>query len=262
MSRYLSLYFLLGFLIIMGAFASMAQNSYGMTLLGMVAAIFAVLFISQWMSRVKKKGMRADARTIELAALTVTAIMVSLKVFQLSFAFSRWVMLAAGAALVVVHGSSLIKFLRSGKEMPVLYRVFKITYYLALVLFIISFATSDITNRFSNVLGGAALALALACLVMAMMNDRFLVDGVEETDWSWVMARKDRSALLMVLFTFMSLYMVLSRSGVLPPLYSDEYPPAFYALQDKSDDGTKAGKAIDHQEFKKEYLRFVERNLK
>jgi hypothetical protein len=114
----------------------------------------------------------------------------------------------------------------------------------------------------SNNLIVVALVMSIICLVMALMNRRFLINGTEETAWSWMLARKDRSALLMVLFTFMSLYLVLSSSGILPPLYSDEYPPAFYTMQDKRDNGAKPGASIDHREFKREYLHFVERNLK
>ena len=262
MNRYLSLYFLLGFLIIMGAFASMAQNTYGMTLLGVVAVIFAILFVSQWVQRTKKKGVTADARTVELASLTVMSILVSLKIFQLSFQASRWLMLIAGTALILVYGRSLVKFIREGSELPVLYRAFKITYYLTLIVFIISFAISDVAYRLSNNLVVVALVMAVVCLVMAVMNRRFLVNGSEETAWSWALARKDRSALLMVLFTFMSMYMVLSSAGVLPLLYSDEYPPAFYTMKDTRDDGAKDGASMDHRAFKREYLHFVERNLK
>jgi len=262
MNRYLSLYFLLGFLIIMGAFASMAQNTYGMTLLGVVAAIFAILFISQWVRRTKKKGVTADARTVELASLAVMSILISLKIFQLSFLASRWLMLIAGLALILVYGRSLLKFIQEGSDLPVLYKAFKIIYYLTLIVFIVSFAISDVAYRLSNSLMLVALVMAIICVVMALMNKRFLVNGTEETDWSWMLARRDRSALLMVLFTFMSLYMVLASSGILPPLYSDEFPPAFYTMQDKKDDGAKDGASIDHRAFKREYLHFVERNLK
>jgi hypothetical protein len=262
MNRYLSLYFLLGFLIILGAFASMAQNSYGMSLLGVVAAIFALLFLSQWVGRTRKKGLVVDARTVELISLAVMSILISLKIFQVSFTASRWLMLAAGAALVAVYGRSWLTFVREGKDLPPTYRAFKILYYWALILFVISFAVSDIAYRFSNTLVVLALAAGLVCFVLVLMNRKFLVNGTEETDLSWVLARKDRSALLMVMLTFMSLYLLLSKAGVLPQLYSDEYPPAFYTLQDKRDDGAKAGKSIDHREFKREYLHFVERNLK
>jgi hypothetical protein len=212
--------------------------------------------------RAKKKGVTFDARTVELASLTLMSILASLKIFQLSFQASRWLMLVAGVALVVVYARPLVKSIRTGKNLPAQYQAYRITYYIALILFIVSFAISDVLYRLSNTVMLLALVVGLASLAMALMNHRFLVNGTEETAWSWTLARKDRSALLMVLFIFMALYMVLAGSGILPPLYSDEFPPAFYTMQDTRDDGAKAGASIDHRAFKREYLHFVERNLK
>ena len=49
------IYFLLFILLVMGAFASMAQNSYGLKLMGGVAFVFGLVFIVEFISGLGKK---------------------------------------------------------------------------------------------------------------------------------------------------------------------------------------------------------------
>ena len=49
-------YFLLFILLIMGTFASMAQNNYGMKIIGGVAFAFALIFIVEFISVIRKNG--------------------------------------------------------------------------------------------------------------------------------------------------------------------------------------------------------------
>jgi hypothetical protein len=58
--------------------------------------------------------------------------------------------------------------------------------------------------------------------------------------------------------------MGLTRIGVLPSMYSDEYPQAYFKLVNKAETGKEKpvnGK-YRHQEFKEKYDDFLERNIK
>ncbi|HSF44363.1 MAG TPA: hypothetical protein VLA58_00080, partial [Chitinophagaceae bacterium] len=56
MKTYNTIYFLLFVLLIMGAFASMAQNSYGLKLLGVVGMLFGLLFLYQLIRFLMRPG--------------------------------------------------------------------------------------------------------------------------------------------------------------------------------------------------------------
>src|SRR5579871_4051085 len=85
MKGYNTLYYLLFVILIMGAFASMAQNSYGQKILGGVAIAFAILFIVQFIDSVHKKKNRSIYTSIELACLFVISIIFALRIFYISF---------------------------------------------------------------------------------------------------------------------------------------------------------------------------------
>ena len=75
---------------------------------------------------------------------------------------------------------------------------------------------------------------------------------------------KDRVFLLLSLFIIFSLYYGLSGSGILPKLYSDKFPQAYYELVNNAETGKEKpvnGK-YKYEEFRKMYDQFVERNIK
>ncbi|HQW92222.1 MAG TPA: hypothetical protein PKY28_03945, partial [Ferruginibacter sp.] len=71
---------------------------------------------------------------------------------------------------------------------------------------------------------------------------------------------KDHSVIIVSLFVLFSLYMGLNRIGLLPGIYSDEFPRAYFELVDKASSGKE--KKLDgrypYEDFKDSYDRFLE----
>ena len=87
MKKYNTLYYLLFMLIVMGAFASMAQNDYGTTILGLSAVSFSVLFLVQLISMVITTKNWIKNGAIELVSLCVLAGILAMRVFFIHFQF-------------------------------------------------------------------------------------------------------------------------------------------------------------------------------
>ncbi|MBA2746636.1 MAG: hypothetical protein H0U44_10455, partial [Flavisolibacter sp.] len=58
MKKFNTIYYLLFILLVMGAFASMAQNSYGLKIMGGVAFVFALVFLLEFISVLRTKDKR------------------------------------------------------------------------------------------------------------------------------------------------------------------------------------------------------------
>ena len=71
---------------------------------------------------------------------------------------------------------------------------------------------------------------------------------------------KDHSIIIVSLFLLFALYFGFNKIGILPGVYSDEYPKAYYKLVDeaaKRNENPVDGK-YKYEEFKEKYDRFLE----
>ena len=86
MKRDQTFFYLLFVLLVMGAFAAMAQNSYGLKILGGVAAIFGVIFLVRLGSMVLNERKNVFA-ILELTSLTILAFIFFFFFFYIYFLF-------------------------------------------------------------------------------------------------------------------------------------------------------------------------------
>jgi hypothetical protein len=87
----------------MGTFASMAQNSYGMKIIGGVAFAFALIFIVEFIS-VMRKNDKIDVYTlIEPVCLFLLAFIFGLRVFYIRFPYVELLFGAASHLLMLVY---------------------------------------------------------------------------------------------------------------------------------------------------------------
>jgi hypothetical protein len=71
---------------------------------------------------------------------------------------------------------------------------------------------------------------------------------------------RDHSVIIVSLFILLTLYTGLNRIGLLPGIYSDQFPQEYFRLVEKASSGQE--KAIDgkyrHSNFKEQYELFLE----
>ena len=85
MNKYITTYYLLILLLITGAFASMAQNNYGIIIMGWVAVAFGTVFLLQSVQAAVKGPSDNIDTLVELFTLAVICILLALPVFYLHF---------------------------------------------------------------------------------------------------------------------------------------------------------------------------------
>ena len=241
----------------------MAQNSYGLKILGGVFIGFGVIFLFQLAQNVQKKDDKDIGTLIELPALFLLSIIIALRVFHIHFIYIEWIFALAGLALIIVYINKMINSFQSLQQENIFLAILVLIFQLCIVLFTISLIAVPFIPELSVVIGATALILLIGGIVTVFVRRQFLVEGNNISVFTAIGRFKDRSILLLSLFLISSLYLGFTNIGVLPILYSDEYPQAYFELVNKAEAGKE--KAVNgrykHEDFKKMYDDFLSKNI-
>ena len=263
MKKYNPVYYLLFILLVMGAFASMAQNSYGLTIMGGVALAFGLLFLVEFVTGVGRREKKDIFVWAELAAMIVFSVIFGCRVFHIYFAYIEWVFAAAGAWLIFFYLRKL--FIRYGRLVHRNRRLawLGVIFHLGIILFLISLIMIPFTAQKAEWAGMVAFVFLLVFILGAFIKRDDLVDGNKITAMQMIAGYRDHSIVLASLFLLFSLFAAFNKAGLVPGIYSDEFPRAYYELveqatskKEKPEDGK-----YKYEEFMRQYKQFL-KNVK
>jgi len=246
----------------MGAFASMAQNDYGIKLIGGVAALFSIVFSVQLVNSYQQTGTARVIDLLELASLTLLAAILAMRVFYIRFLFVEGIFGIAGLMLIAVYIQKTLFTWQSTKQKNKVLALMVLLFQSSILLYCISMTVTPFIPSLAEPAGAVGFLLAIAFFVMSFMKRKMMADGERVTGISYISRFKDKSVILFALFLLFTSYMGLTRVGIFPKMYSDEYPQAYFELVNQAEAGNE--KPVDgkyrHEEFKEKYDQFVERN--
>ena len=259
MKKYNSIFYLLFILLVMGTFASMAQNSYGLKIMGGVALAFGLVFLLEFITALGKKEKKDGYALAELASMILFSGIFGCRIFHIHFPYIEWLFAAAGAWLVFFYIRKLfIRFHR------LLFRNRRLAwlgviFHGSIILFLVSLIMVPFAAQKAEWVGMAAFAFLLVFIIGALVKRDDLVDGNKVTAMQMVTGYRDHSIVLASLFLLFSLFAAFNKAGLVPGIYSDEFPKAYFELVDKAATGKE--KAVDgkykHEEFKEKYDQFL-----
>jgi hypothetical protein len=138
-----------------------------------------------------------------------------------------------------------------------------IAFHVSIILFLISFGLLLFTPSVAAVAAALAIAFLVFFIAGGFFRKQAVIDGNNFSPLKMVISFKDHSVILVVLFLLLSIYTGLNRVGVLPGIYSDEYPQAYFELinegpnrRQKTTDGE-----YKYQEFLNKYKEFLKHNV-
>ncbi len=259
MKKYNTYYYLLFVLLVMGAFASMAQNSYGLKIMGIVSFTFCLLFLTQLIYVTRKKGRKDFLGIAELSGLSILSFILGLRVYFIHFDFVEILFLIAGTVLVFVFGFKMIESYRNLKSESRNLAWLVVVFYFSIVLFILSMIAVPFISWIGQPLGAIAFALMILFGAISYFKGPMLFKSDKVTTFEIIGRAKDRSPVLASLFVLFSLYIGLTMVGVLPGMYSDEFPKAYFEMVNEAETGQE--EPIDgkyrHEIFKEKYDQFL-----
>lgn len=257
MQKYNTVYYLLFVLLVTGCFASMAQNEYGIFIMGFVAAGFSILFLSHLF----RDQIKSRLVFVELISLSVLSAILTLRIFYIHFNFVEVLFVVAGLLLIGFYSNQLFqswrKLERNNKKLGGL----AILFYGSIISYLLSMVTVPFFPQLAEPFGGIAFFLIIVFFVLGIKRDHIIEEGEKVSGIDHVSKHKDRSVVLIFLFLLFTAYMGFTKINVLPKMYSDEYPQAYFELVNRAESGREApenGK-YKHQQFKVAYDSFTEK---
>lgn len=261
MKKYNPLYYLLFILLIMGTFASMAQNSYGLTIIGAVAFIFGLVFLIEIIYLLRKKERNINT-FIEPLCLLIISVILGFRVFYIYFSNIEWIFGVATSVLIIFYFFKMVTRFRYYQNKNRFLAMLVIVFHLSIIFFLASLAIVLFAPSVAEVTGALATVFLLCFLTAGLLKKQVLVEGNNLPAFKMVAGFKGHSIMLATLILLFSLYFGLNRVGVLPAIYSDEYPKAYFELVDQAASGKEKpinGK-YKYQEFMEKYDQFLKDN--
>jgi len=256
------IYYLLFMLLILGAFAAMAQNSYGFDIIGFVGLAFGIVFLVRSIRLIRKGNRPNILATSEFICLSLIALVFALKALHVYLAFLDIILIAAGTILILIFAKRMVERFRHLRYKSAKLALIILVYHVSLILFILSLVLSTISPLFSAYATAFAFLLLLVFLCTAFFSKAFLIEGVSITAFNQVNQFRDSSVLLVCIFSLMALYTGLTRTNILPTMYSDDFPQAYFRLVNGTEsrkEKAENGK-FSHKEFKEQYEAFLKQN--
>jgi hypothetical protein len=262
MKNYNPLYYLLFILLVMGTFASMAQNSYGLSIIGGVAFVFGLLFLTEIISLWRKWKENAPIAFVEPVCLFIIAVVLGFRVFYIYFSYIEWLFGAATIVLVMFYFMKMVTRFRYFQKRSRYLGIMVLTFHLSIIFFLVSLALVLFAPATAQITGGIALALLICFVAAGLIRKHVLVEGNNISSFKMAVNFKGHSIILATLMLLFSLYFGLNRIGILPAIYSDEYPKAYFELVEQAASGKEKpveGK-YQYEVFMEKYDQFLKDN--
>jgi hypothetical protein len=243
-------------LLVMGAFAAMALNSYGIVLMSYVALGFGLVFLFELLLLLPKEEEMTKfykaSLAMELVSLSGLCLLYFLRGISVEIPYSFSLTLTLFLLLFIVNVYHLIRAWQYAKATPMKVKGSIGLYFLALLLYI---SSNYLPERGVWIVIVLALACQAAFLVFGWWKGWVILNGEETSAFKKVIQFRNKSGIQLIFFTLASLYFVLNAAGLLPPLYNGSLPNGYSNVvnqwqQDKS--------KTDPTEFEKAYKKFLE----
>ena len=262
MKKYNAVFYFLFILLVMGAFASMAQNSYGIKIMIGVAFAFALVFLVQFISALLNRDKKDPYSLVEPACFFSLSFVFSLRAMNLRFPFIELLFAIAGILLILIFIKKTISRYNIFKSKNNYLSILLIAFHLSIILFLFSMILIPFAQKTAELIGIIAFVLLLIFILAGLLKKNVLVDGVKVSPFSMVINFNDHSVVIGTICLLFSFFIGLNKFGVLPGIYSDEYPQAYFDLVNKAASGKE--KPVDgkyqYELFKDNYDQFLKDN--
>jgi hypothetical protein len=216
----------------------------------------------EFISALTKKEKKDGYELAELASMILFSVIFGCRVFYIHFDYIEWLFAAAGAWLVFFYIRKLFIRYRRLESRNRRLAWMGVIFHLSIILFLISLIMIPFASQKAEWVGMIAFGSLLVFIIGALAKKDDLVDGNKVTTMQMVTGYRDHSIVLASLFLLFSLFAAFNKTGLLPSVYSDEFPRAYFELVNKA--SSKKEKPMDgkykYEEFMKKYQEFLKNN--
>ena len=256
-------YYVLIMMLILGGFASMAQNDYGLHIMGWSSLGFCMSFILLAIRRITDKDRDHKIWEIsELLGLTIIALLFFMRSSFIRFQYVEYLIILAGLAIVLLYVLRLYHTTSVTRHENRKLAIVLLFYYSSIILYTLSMVVVPLSPGLSEPFGGAGFAAIALSIIGAVYFRNFFYQSNKISLLDFLKRYKDRSLLMVVIYLIFTAYMGLTKLNIIPQLYSSEFPQAYIELVDKAESGLErpVNGVYSHEKYKESLDKFIERN--
>mgnify|MGYP001170221336 FL=1 len=253
MRKNIIIYYLLMLLLVMGAFAAMALNNYGIIVMSYVALGFGLMFIFELVLLLPKEEemtviYKASLAT-ELACLSGLCLLYFLHVISVEVPYSMQLKFILFMVLLAVNAYHLTRAWQYASHTPLKVKGSIGLYFAALLLYM---AGNFLPATGTWITISLAVLCQLAFVLFGWWKGRVILNGEETSAFIKVIQFRNKSGIQLIFFTLASLYFVLNTVHLLPPLYNGSLPNGYSKVVDQwQKDKTRTNPTDFEQAYKK-----------
>jgi hypothetical protein len=252
-------------LILLGLFATMAQNSYGLTLMGVSCFGLALLFLVQLSWKViEDSGFEKKDITMlsELLLLSLLLLVFGFRIFYIKLPFSDIIFLIICVLLVLTYISiNLNIYKRTRNDNPSLARN-SAYFYSSIIIFLISLGSRIIAPSLSSLIGALGFIVAIPFLISLFGRKQYDYSERSVTIFQFIASTGNKSGMLFLFFMLSSIYIGLSNFRIIPNIGNADKPPTYIELVNNAEAGKEKpvnGK-FQHEIYKENMDKFLLRH--
>ena len=265
MNKTIAFYYLVVLCIVVGAFASMAQNDYGITMMGYACIALVISFTNSLIKVIRFEGInkRTLLSIIELVSLIVISSIFSFRVFLIQIPFAEIAFTLSGLLLIIRFTYLIAEIFKTTWNENRILCVFSSFFYLSIIFYTASMVIVIIDPRLSEPLGGTGFALLLLYLAGGLYFRNLFYKGEKFSVLNYLNRFSTKSILMISIYLLFTFYMGLSKFDLIPNLYTGEFPQAYIHLINQAEMGEEnpVNGKFKHERFKENYDVFVNEHL-
>lgn len=260
--QYYTLVYILFLVIVVGAFASMAQNEYGVKLLAGGCFGFSLLFLSRLL------GIKQFSDSIfqkswliqELGVMSLIMLLFGLRALRIRFSFVEIVFVISVVAMIILYA----RYLSAIREKYQTNKILTISFYMvygAVILFFLSMSMTFLNERISVILGGISFGLTIGFWILYFIKGRATIYKEERVlIIPEIFKFGTLSPIIFTMIIMMSIYVGLNRVNMIPDIYTGELPVRFMDLEQKAIKGElePVDGVMKHEIYWEEYQQFLQ----
>jgi hypothetical protein len=253
-------------LVLLGLFATMAQNTYGLTLMGISCFGLALLYFAELSWKVTEDFSSLEKKDIiglsELLVLSLLLLLFGFRVFYINIPYSDLIFITLCGLLIVVYSLISARIIKTTKnENPDLARTATF-FYSSILIFLLSLGTRIINQSLSAVVGALGLIISVPFLIPLLRRTQYEYSARTITIFQFIVSSRNKAGMLFLFFTLSAFYMGLSYFRIIPGIENAEKPGTYIELINQAETGKEKpvnGK-YQHEIYKESMDKFLLRH--
>ena len=248
--------------LIIGVFASVAQNDYGMQIIGYACFGFALLCFYQaiYITGIPASQHSLSVRRVENATLGLIFLLFGFRAFFIWLPQGETIFLLATAVLTICYIYYLSVLWKMYKESRSL-KLGVTSLYLAICLFLASLTIAQHSTSISFVFGVSAFVIALGFFTYFGIFRPQTIFNLETVKViPELFSFKTNARLLVIMLLGISIFMGLNQAKLIPSLYAGNQPSKYLELITLAESGVdqRVDGKYQHERYIDAYNHFIQ----